>query len=91
LRPGRKRKEGTVAYEDKSWMSGLGYFSIGAGIGAILGVLYAPKAGSEIRYDMGTWLHDKRRLGRRQMREIQDAIEKGRRSVLHRAHRAAGR
>lgn len=76
---------------ENSWTEDLGYFALGAGVGAALGVLFAPKAGKEIRYDLGTWLNDKRALGRRQARVIQDAIEKGRRSVMHRTHRAMGR
>lgn len=80
-----------MEYENKSWTRGLGYFSIGAGIGAILGVLYAPKAGEDLRHDMSSWIHDKRVLGRRQARVIRDAIEKGRRTVMHKTHRVMGR
>lgn len=77
-------------YETKNWTSGLGYFAVGAGIGAALGMLFAPKAGKVLREDVNDWLHDKRLLGRRQARVIQEAIEKGRRSVMHKAHRATG-
>lgn len=77
-------------YETEDWTSGIGYLAVGAGIGAALGMLFAPKAGKALRGDVNEWLHDKRLLGRRQARVMQDAIEKGRRSVARRTHRAAG-
>lgn len=77
-------------YETKDRTSGIGYLAVGAGIGAVLGLLFAPKAGKALRGDVNEWLHDKRLLGRRQARVMQEAIEKGGRSVVRRAHRAAG-
>lgn len=77
-------------YESKGGLaSGIGYFAIGAGIGAVLGVLFAPKAGSELRDDVNAWLKEKRAMGRHSYREIRDALEKGRRGVMHKANRAA--
>ena len=38
--------------EDNSGMGGLGWFLAGLGLGALAGVLYAPKAGSETREDL---------------------------------------
>lgn len=75
-------------HETKDWTSGIGYLAVGAGIGAVLGMLFAPKAGKEIRDDVNEWLRDKRLMGRRQARVIQEAIEKGRRAVMHKANRA---
>jgi len=37
---------------DESGVSGLGWFLAGLGIGALVGVLYAPKAGKETREDL---------------------------------------
>lgn len=77
-------------YETEDWTSGIGYLAVGAGIGAVLGMLFAPKAGKALRGDVNEWLHDKRLLGRRQARVIEDAIEKGRSRVLRKSHRADG-
>ncbi len=71
-------------------VSNIGYFAIGAGIGAVLGVLYAPKAGSEARDDISSWLREKRSLGRHEYRAMREALEKGRRTVMHRVNRATG-
>jgi len=38
--------------ENESGASGLGWFLAGLGIGALIGVLYAPKAGKETREDI---------------------------------------
>jgi gas vesicle protein len=40
--------------------SGLWYLIAGAAIGTVLGVLIAPKKGSETREDIGDWLRDGR-------------------------------
>jgi gas vesicle protein len=37
---------------DDNGMSGLGWFLAGLGIGALVGVLYAPKAGTDTRQDV---------------------------------------
>lgn len=75
-------------HETKDWTAGIGLLAVGAGIGAVIGMLFAPKAGKELRDDVNEWLHDKRLLGRRQARVMQEAIEKGRRTVMHKANRA---
>lgn len=77
-------------YETENWVSGIGYLAIGAGIGAVLGLLFAPKAGEELRDDVNGWLRNKARLGRRQVGVMQEAIEKGGRSVIQKTHRATG-
>ena len=38
--------------ENENGVSGLGWFLAGLGIGALVGVLYAPKAGKETREDL---------------------------------------
>ncbi len=38
--------------DNDSGISGLGWFLAGLGIGALVGVLYAPKAGKETREDL---------------------------------------
>src|SRR6266851_4694043 len=38
--------------DNESGVSGLGWFLAGLGIGALVGVLYAPKAGKETREDL---------------------------------------
>jgi len=44
-------EERTMA-ENNSGVSGLGWFLAGLGLGAVVGVLYAPKAGKETREDI---------------------------------------
>jgi gas vesicle protein len=46
------RQEKTMAEDQESGASGLGWFLAGLGIGALVGVLYAPKAGKETRDDL---------------------------------------
>jgi gas vesicle protein len=38
--------------DNESGVSGLGWFLAGLGVGALVGVLYAPKAGKETREDL---------------------------------------
>ena len=38
--------------ENEGGTSGLGWFLAGLGVGALIGVLYAPKAGKETREDL---------------------------------------
>ena len=38
--------------DNDSGVSGLGWFLAGLGVGALVGVLYAPKAGKETREDL---------------------------------------
>lgn len=57
--------------------SGVGIFVVGAVIGSVVGLLFAPRAGIEMREDIGSWLQDKRDKGRIAVRE---AMETGRRT-----------
>ncbi len=45
-------KEKTMAEKDNGTAIGLGWFLAGLGLGALVGVLYAPKAGKETREDL---------------------------------------
>lgn len=57
-----------------------GYFISGAALGTVLGVLFAPKAGREMRKDMSLWLKEKRQKGRVEYRAMKEALDAGRRT-----------
>ena len=54
--------------EDSNWVEIIAAFSIGVGVGAALGILFAPKAGEELRGE----LYDNAREG------LNQAVSKGR-------------
>src|SRR6476469_2679492 len=56
----RSRQEKTMA-ENETGSSGLGWFLAGLGIGALVGVLYAPKSGRETREDIANSAADAQR------------------------------
>jgi gas vesicle protein len=60
------------AKEDSS--SSLVWFVTGAAIGAVLGVLYSPKAGTEVRGSLGDYARDFGRRGRSLAGRISDRI-----------------
>jgi len=70
--------------ETRKWAAYAGYFITGAGIGAALGVLFAPKPGRETREQMSFWLNQKRELGRIEYRAMKDALSKSRKGFLSR-------
>jgi gas vesicle protein len=47
-----KRRISMSDNDNESGVSGLGWFLAGLGVGALVGVLYAPKAGKETREDL---------------------------------------
>ncbi len=49
--------------DNDSGVSGLGWFLAGLGVGALVGVLYAPKAGKETREDLVASALDAKRPG----------------------------
>lgn len=69
--------------ESKKLATYAGYFITGAGIGAALGVLYAPKPGRETREQMSLWLKQKREQGRIEYRAMKETLAKGRGTFLH--------
>ena len=52
--------------------SGLFYFLAGTAIGAALGVLFAPRAGSETREQLGDWLKERRESGSELLQKVKD-------------------
>ena len=67
-----------------------GYFISGAAIGTALGVLFAPKAGSETRKDLGQWRKEKRDSGRIEYRAMKEALETGRKTFVSKEKELAG-
>lgn len=67
-----------------------GYFISGAAIGAALGVLFAPKAGSETRGQMSLWLKEKKEKGRHGYQAMKEALESGRRNLRARVKKLTG-
>lgn len=67
---------------DDNSMSGLGWFLAGLGIGALAGVLYAPKSGAETRDELASQARDAKEKANQyvdQSRDqINDYVDKGR-------------
>ena len=63
-------------------LAGLGYFWAGLGLGAVAGILLAPKSGTETRDDVSQKMQETRDYAQRKAREIQaraeDLVETGR-------------
>jgi gas vesicle protein len=53
---------------------GFGWFLVGLGIGAVVGVLYAPKAGEETRDDIAATAREKAELVKQRSREAADQV-----------------
>ena len=53
----------------------IGYMIVGLGIGAIAGVLTAPKSGKQIRKDVGRKLDDAREVFENRLEGARDAME----------------
>jgi gas vesicle protein len=51
------------------------YFLVGLGIGSLIGVLFAPKSGEEIRNYLAKKARERNGLARKQMRELRDRAE----------------
>ncbi len=62
--------------------SGLGWFLAGLGIGALIGVLYAPKSGRETRDDLASQARDAKEKANQYVEQgkgqINDYVDKGR-------------
>ena len=52
--------------------NGLFYFLAGAAAGAVLGVLFAPKAGAETREQLADWVKDRREQGSELLHKVKD-------------------
>ncbi|MGI4757501.1 MAG: YtxH domain-containing protein [Janthinobacterium lividum] len=67
---------------DDNSSSGLGWFIAGLGIGALAGVLYAPKSGQETREDLAVQARDAKEKANQYVEQsktqINDYVDKGR-------------
>jgi gas vesicle protein len=52
----------------------IGYMVVGLGIGAVAGLLAAPKSGKQIRKDLGRRLDDAREIAESRLEEARDAM-----------------
>ncbi len=61
---------------------GFGWFLMGIGVGAALGVLYAPKAGNETRDDLASTAREKSEFVKQRSRQaadqVNDLVDRGR-------------
>lgn len=64
------------------WATYAGYLITGAGIGAALGVLYAPRSGRETRREMSLWLRERKAAGRVEYQAMREALARGRKNIL---------
>lgn len=64
------------------WAAYTGYFITGAGIGAALGMLYAPRSGRETRREMSLWLRERKAQGRVEYQAMREALTRGRKNIL---------
>src|SRR5277367_6212313 len=66
--------EGDVLMADEKQGGGFSWFVAGLGLGALLGVLYAPKAGRETREDVVTGAREKAEYLKQRSRETADQV-----------------
>lgn len=59
-----------MSSEDRN--NGLFYFLAGTAIGAALGVLFAPRSGSETREQVGDWLKERKEKGADLLHKVKD-------------------
>ncbi|MFI5346500.1 MAG: YtxH domain-containing protein [Elusimicrobiota bacterium] len=59
-----------MSNEDRG--NGLFYFLAGTAVGAALGVLFAPRAGSETREAVGDWLKERKEKGSELLHKVKD-------------------
>ena len=62
---------------DDSSISGLGWFIAGLGIGALAGVLYAPKRGPEPRDEIAAQARDAKERATQYVERINEYVDKG--------------
>lgn len=55
---------GISSYRGAGTGSVLKYFFTGTALGVVMGLMFAPRSGEEIRESMGDWVKDKREKGR---------------------------
>src|SRR5277367_1293832 len=77
--------EGDIFMTEEKQGSGFSWFVAGLGLGALLGVLYAPKAGREVREDVANSARDGAEYLKQRSRETADQVavlvEKGKAQV----------
>ena len=71
--------------EDNSKIQGLAWFIAGLGVGALVGILYAPKSGREMREDLATGARESTEFLRGKTRQaaehVGEYVERGREVV----------
>lgn len=67
---------------DNETGSGVLLFLTGAAVGAVLGVLFAPRAGSQTREQLADWLKERRELGVEILDKVKDESSSKKEALL---------
>lgn len=79
--------EDRVVFVERSESSGLGWFVLGAALGAGLGILFAPRSGAETRKDLGRRFDDLKERAEESLEELSEGIADGKERVRARIER----
>jgi len=76
-----------VVFVERGGGSGLGWFVLGAALGAGLGILFAPRSGADTRRDLGRRFDDLKERAEESLEELSEGIADGKERVRARIER----